>query len=224
MNDHTTNHETPDHREPHPRHGRRHHRPELDLTDPELSELDLVMHLARRLRRGAAVETAPWGLSPHQVRALRAIAWGEGGRRRGHGGPRRGRGGPGPGRHGRPDQRPGETPAPHEDEQREGAQGAPTQLRVSQLAERLQIAARSATEVVDSLQEAGLVQRTPDPEDRRAVLLTLTDNGRQVLQEIHAARRQAAQDAAGQLSEEDRAELRRLLVQLLESLEAEPQG
>lgn len=218
MNDINENHDKHDDRESHPRHGRRHHRRELDLNDPELSELDLVMHLARRLRRGAAVETAPWGLSPHQVRALQAIAWGESGRRRG-GGPRRGPGRHGPGRHGRPGGRPEEAPAPHGD-----STHAPTQLRVSELAERLQIAARSATEVVDSLQEAGLVQRTPDPKDRRAVLLTLTDNGRQVLHEIHAARRQAAQDAAAQLGEQDRAELRRLLVQLLETLGAEPQG
>ena len=39
--------------------------------------------------------------------------------------------------------------------------------RVSDLAARLRIAPRSATEVVDSLEERGLVARCPAPHDRR---------------------------------------------------------
>ena len=44
-------------------------------------------------------------------------------------------------------------------------------MRPSVLAERLHIAARSATEVVDALEERGLVERGPDPDDRRATLV-----------------------------------------------------
>src|ERR1700676_5569314 len=40
--------------------------------------------------------------------------------------------------------------------------------RLSELAEHLRIAARSATEVVDGLEAKGLVARRPDPQDRRA--------------------------------------------------------
>ena len=59
-------HITPDdhpteHRRPGDRHPDGHH-----LLDEEASELELIQHLARRLRRGSAVETAPWGLSPHR--------------------------------------------------------------------------------------------------------------------------------------------------------------
>ena len=49
-------------------------------------------------------------------------------------------------------------------------------VRLSDLAEALHIAPRSATEVADGLQQRGLVERTPDPGDRRAVLLRLTAN------------------------------------------------
>ena len=61
-------------------------------------------------------------------------------------------------------------------------------VRLSDLAEALHIAPRSATEVADGLQERGLVERTPDPGDRRAVILRPTDEGRRVRAEIDAAR------------------------------------
>ena len=44
-------------------------------------------------------------------------------------------------------------------------------LRLGALSERLHIAPRSATEVVDALEERGLVERRPDPADRRATLV-----------------------------------------------------
>src|SRR3954453_1449286 len=43
---------------------------------------------------------------------------------------------------------------------------------LSVLADALRIAPRSATEVADGLQERGLVERAPDPRDRRAVVLS----------------------------------------------------
>src|SRR3954464_8953511 len=50
-------------------------------------------------------------------------------------------------------------------------------VRLSERAEALRIAPRSATEVADGLQERGLVERAPDPTDRRAVGLTPTAAG-----------------------------------------------
>src|SRR5215212_11760160 len=57
-------------------------------------------------------------------------------------------------------------------------------VRLSELAEALRIAPRSATEVADGLQERGLVARAPDPTDRRAVILRPTDQGRRLRGEI----------------------------------------
>jgi DNA-binding MarR family transcriptional regulator len=84
-------------------------------------------------------------------------------------------------------------------------------VRLSELAEALHIAPRSATEVADGLQERGLLERAADPGDRRAVLLRPTAAGRRVQQEVDDARTADAEDLFGQLSPTDRAELARIL-------------
>jgi DNA-binding MarR family transcriptional regulator len=84
-------------------------------------------------------------------------------------------------------------------------------VRLSDLAEALRIAPRSATEVADGLQERGLVERTPDPGDRRAVLLRPTDEGRRIRGEIDAARTADSSELFARLSPGDRAELARIL-------------
>jgi DNA-binding MarR family transcriptional regulator len=84
-------------------------------------------------------------------------------------------------------------------------------VRLSELAEALRIAPRSATEVADGLQERGLVARAPDPTDRRAVVLTATEAGRRVQREVDDARAADAQELFGRLSATDRAELARIL-------------
>jgi DNA-binding MarR family transcriptional regulator len=89
-------------------------------------------------------------------------------------------------------------------------------VRLSELAEALHIAARSATEVADGLQERGLVERTPDPGDRRAVLLHATDEGRRIRAEVGRARAADNEALLGRLSAEDRATLARLLTALLD--------
>jgi DNA-binding MarR family transcriptional regulator len=89
--------------------------------------------------------------------------------------------------------------------------GSREETRVSDLAEALRIVPRSATEVVDGLEERGLVRRTPDPSDRRAVHVVLTPTGRALLDEVDAARAADARELFGRLSEADRAELGRIL-------------
>jgi DNA-binding MarR family transcriptional regulator len=83
--------------------------------------------------------------------------------------------------------------------------------RLSELAEALHIAPRSATEVADALQARGMVERTPDPADRRAVVLRATGEGRRVQGEVDAARAADAHDLFGRLPVADRAALARLL-------------
>jgi DNA-binding MarR family transcriptional regulator len=62
-------------------------------------------------------------------------------------------------------------------------------LRLSELAARLGIVPRSATSVVDDLEAAALVARQPDPHDRRATLVDLTPDGRQILTTLREKRR-----------------------------------
>jgi DNA-binding MarR family transcriptional regulator len=88
--------------------------------------------------------------------------------------------------------------------------------RLSELAEALRIAPRSATEVADALQARGLVERTSDPTDRRAVVLTPTEAGRRVQTEIAAARAADNRDLFARLDADDRATLARILRTLAE--------
>ncbi|MET0417916.1 MAG: MarR family transcriptional regulator [Actinoplanes sp.] len=87
-------------------------------------------------------------------------------------------------------------------------------LRPGALAEQLRIAPRSATEVVDELERRGLVERRPDPGDRRAVLVALTDGGVRTAGEIQAARMAEGERFFAGLGSADRAELSRILREL----------
>lgn len=87
-------------------------------------------------------------------------------------------------------------------------------IRLKDLAERLHIAPRSATEVVDQLEAKGLVRRDPDPTDRRATLIVATDAGKELFASIQAERRDKSMEYFAKLSAADRAELARILTQL----------
>jgi DNA-binding MarR family transcriptional regulator len=84
-------------------------------------------------------------------------------------------------------------------------------IRLSELSEHLRIAPRTATEVVDALEDRGYVRRHADPDDRRAILVSLTDEGRRVSEAIRSARAAEAERFFGTLSAADRAHLGRIL-------------
>ncbi len=84
-------------------------------------------------------------------------------------------------------------------------------MHMSRLSGHLQIAARSATEVVDALEARGLVERRADPDDRRATVVELTDSGGSVLEAIRAARGTEAERLFGRLSLADQEHLARIL-------------
>jgi DNA-binding MarR family transcriptional regulator len=84
-------------------------------------------------------------------------------------------------------------------------------MRISALSERLRIAARSATEVVDALEERGLVARSPDPQDRRATVVTLGPRGEAIARAVREARSTEATAFFSKLSETDRTDLARIL-------------
>jgi DNA-binding MarR family transcriptional regulator len=84
-------------------------------------------------------------------------------------------------------------------------------MRLGALSEHLRIVPRSATEVVDALAEARLVERRPDPADRRAILVALTNRGEKVAAKIRAARAAEAEGFFARLDEADRTSLGRIL-------------
>jgi DNA-binding MarR family transcriptional regulator len=94
--------------------------------------------------------------------------------------------------------------------------GAEQPLRLSELAARLGIVPRSATSVVDDLEAAGLVARQPDPNDRRATLVDLTADGRQILTTLREKRRDVMQTQLARLTPDEQQTLATLLHRLAE--------
>ena len=84
-------------------------------------------------------------------------------------------------------------------------------VRMADIAAALDVVPRTATSIVDALEAAGLVARSADASDRRAVLVRLTDDGRELQERLRWARVRAADEALAPLSESERAELARLL-------------
>ena len=60
---------------------------------------------------------------------------------------------------------------------------------VREIAERLQLRHHSVVELVDRAQSQGLVRRTTDPDDGRAVRVRLTDEGEDMLARLSALHR-----------------------------------
>lgn len=94
------------------------------------------------------------------------------------------------------------------------------ELRLSGLAERLRIAPRSTTEVVDRLEELGLVERHPSSTDRRAIAVLPTDRGRALRAEMDRARAEGTGDLFATLSADERDLLTDLLTRALDAADS----
>ena len=84
-------------------------------------------------------------------------------------------------------------------------------IRLSALSEHLHIAPRSVTEVVDGLEAKGLVERQPDPQDRRATLVAVTAHGVEVREQIHSTQGVETERIFDRLDPTDRDHLARIL-------------
>ncbi|HWK91614.1 MAG TPA: MarR family transcriptional regulator [Luteimicrobium sp.] len=83
--------------------------------------------------------------------------------------------------------------------------------RPSALAESLDVSPRSVTSKVDAAERDGFVVRHPDPSDRRATLVELTDRGRAVLARVGDLRASGAGGLLERLDPAEQHELVRLL-------------
>ena len=83
--------------------------------------------------------------------------------------------------------------------------------RLGSLAQAFGLDPSTITRQVQALEHARLVARQPDPKDRRASLLQLTDEGREVLVATRDRRRQWLQEALGDWDQHDQQEFGRLL-------------
>ena len=62
----------------------------------------------------------------------------------------------------------------------------PEGSRLTELADRAGVTRPTMVELVDDLERLGFVERRPDPADRRAKLICLTDQGRRATRTSHA--------------------------------------
>ena len=90
-------------------------------------------------------------------------------------------------------------------------------LRIGDLAEREGVTAPTATRVVASMEEAGLLSRASDPSDRRTSYIALTDAAREKLENT---RRVQSTELVQRLSGMPAADVQRIvdLIPVLESL------
>jgi MarR family 2-MHQ and catechol resistance regulon transcriptional repressor len=80
-------------------------------------------------------------------------------------------------------------------------------LQVAEIGRRLQIAKAQMTQVMDKLSDLGLIERKTNPEDRRAINVSLSERGRTVLEANKVRLRNAVKETMEALSDEDLAEL-----------------
>ncbi|OYQ24750.1 transcriptional regulator [Sandarakinorhabdus cyanobacteriorum] len=86
------------------------------------------------------------------------------------------------------------------------------------LAERLEVETITVGRMVDRLEEAGLVERRPDPADRRAWQLFLTARANDLLLDLQPVADAVRAEMLAGLSEAEQAELHRLLSRLRANL------
>lgn len=92
------------------------------------------------------------------------------------------------------------------------AQSGP--IRMSDLATTLGIKARTVTQFVDSLEQAELLERLPDPQDRRATLVRIPDHARSVIRKAGDAMTQAAEKTLAHVTAKDRQQLVEILLKI----------
>ncbi len=97
--------------------------------------------------------------------------------------------------------------------------GAPYQLSPGELLAMTMVSSGTMTNRIDQLEKAGLVERINNPQDRRSVLIALTDKGFAIVDEAVTAHVARQNELLAGVSEGDRREFDRLLKVFLSDFE-----
>jgi DNA-binding MarR family transcriptional regulator len=93
--------------------------------------------------------------------------------------------------------------------------GAAAPLTPSQVSERVLIASATMTATLDLLERRGWIRRTPNPDDRRSVLIEITPDGRATADQLLPGIRTIERSILSALTEDERAHLLDLLAKVL---------
>ena len=91
-----------------------------------------------------------------------------------------------------------------------------------ELAERARIEQPSMTEMLTRMERDGVIEREPNPEDKRGSLVTLTRRSRARLPKAKAALLQGEDEAMASFTSDERALLLRLLQRVVTNIEVNP--
>jgi DNA-binding MarR family transcriptional regulator len=98
--------------------------------------------------------------------------------------------------------------------------GDPYRLTPTKLSEEALISTAGMTNRLDRLEQAGLIRRLPDPDDRRGVLVELTNDGLELVDAAVDAHRGLSRRLLAGLEGTEREELDALLKKLLQPLDS----
>ena len=97
--------------------------------------------------------------------------------------------------------------------------------RLTELARRVGISKQAVGQLVDELEEMGVVERGPDPDDGRAKLIRFcTDAGEPVLMRGFAVLREIEAEMQGAIGARQMNQLQRVLLAVEDWLTGEPNG
>ena len=97
--------------------------------------------------------------------------------------------------------------------------GQPYRRSAGELARRAELTSGAMTSRLDALEKEGLVRRLRDPDDRRSVLVELTEKGRETHEQAMGIQAQKETLLAEALTEREKEELNSLLRRVMITLE-----
>lgn len=96
--------------------------------------------------------------------------------------------------------------------------GEPFTLNPNQLQSEMMLSSGATTHRIDLLEKRGLIERLPDPEDRRGTLVRLTLEGKKLIDDAVRAHVELEDELLAGLTEKQRQELAELLSVYAEKL------
>ena len=98
--------------------------------------------------------------------------------------------------------------------------GEPFMLTPTQLQAEMMLSSGATTHRIDLLEKRGLLERLPDPSDRRGTLVKLTDKGKKLIDEAVVTHLEAENELLSCLTASQKRELTALLEKLASGLES----
>jgi DNA-binding MarR family transcriptional regulator len=97
-------------------------------------------------------------------------------------------------------------------------------MQTGQLAAEMRISAPAITQLTDRLIRKGLIERSATADDRRCVIVALSDEGRLLVDQFRQRRREIFNEALADLSETERKQAFEVLEKVVKALESYESG